>query len=175
MKPRCIFLLAAMAVSSVACSGPSGSGGGPLDACTLIGPQRAGAILGKTVTTKHVGPTPAKASDPSECVYMTGGINGGFLLLVARTGFHDAQDEARSQMAVSGKEQMPPGISALRARMVDGPGEAAYLVTSSAFTQLHVFDHGVRLLVSINQSPSPTVRAHAHKLAEAALDHLHHP
>ena len=169
MKLCCMFFAAAMALSSVACSGAS-SVGGPLDACTLIGPQRAGAILGKAVTVKHVGPTPTKASDASECVYMTGSVNGGFLLVAARLGFDDAGAEARSQIAVSRQEQPPPGIPGTKVRMVEGPGQAAYLGTSTNMTQLHVLDHGVSLVVSINQPDSPALRARTRKLAQAALD-----
>lgn len=174
MKRPWLVLLAAITMGSVACSGPSGAGagGGPLDACTLIGAQRAGAILGQTVTTKQVGPRPAKASDASECVYSTGSIDGGFMLIAARLGFDDAKAEARSQMATARKDHPPPGIPRTTVRMVDGPGQAAFLGTSSASTELHVLDHGVSLVVSISQPESPAVLARLRKLAEAALEQL---
>lgn len=186
MKHFCVLIIATLAMASVACSSPAGGsadsspskssvGSGPLDACTLIGSQRASAILGTTVTTKQVGPTPAKPSDASQCVYMTGSTNGGFMLIAARTGFKNAQTEARSQMAVAGNDQPPPGIPKIELHGVDGPGEAAYLGTSTAATQLHVLDHGVVLVVNINQPDSPTVQSRLQQLAQAAFEHLGQP
>ncbi len=175
MKIRSL-LVGVLAVASGACGhGSSGAaGGGLLDACTLIGPQRAAAVLGGTVTVKHVGPTPTKPDDASECFYSAGHPGSGFLLIVARMGFDDAQAEARSQMAVARREKSPPGMPSIRIQAADGPGQAAYLGTTPAFTQLHVLDHGVSLVVNINQAPTPAVRARARKLAQAALDGLGH-
>jgi hypothetical protein len=171
MKFGKLCILTALALGSTACSGAGR--GGPIDACTVIGPQRAEAILGASkVTVEHKGPTPHDASDASLCFYSTGSFGGGFLLIAARPGFHDAQAEARSQIASMRKEKTPAGVPALAVRKVDGPGEAAFVGTMPGSTQLHVLDHGVSVVIAINRSDSPAVRARASKLAQAALDHL---
>lgn len=171
MKLRSLCILATLAASGTACS----RGGGPLDACTLIGPQRAGAILGTTVTVKHKGPTPRKPDDASLCFYSTGKLGGGFMLIAARIGFRDAQAEARSEMAEARKEGVPPGMPPSKVRAVDGPGQAAWLATIGRSMQLHVLDHGTSLVVSIDQPESPAADGRARKLAEAALAGLEHP
>lgn len=102
---RCVggwFLFVAMAMGNVACSGPSGNnagagpsrnsaGGAPLDACALIGAQRAGDILDAHVTTKPVGRVPTGPGDPSKCHYSTGVLHGGFLLNIERIHYTDAR------------------------------------------------------------------------------------
>lgn len=162
-------LFSLLVFASAACSHGSA---GPIDACSLISAQRAGAILGTQVTTRHVGPHPTRASDGSECVYSNGTVGGGFMLIAARPGFADAHAEAQKQMATARKDQPPPGIPGITVHPVNGPGQAAWLGTSSVSTQLHVLDHGVSLVVAINRPDSPAVRARAKTLAKAALKHL---
>lgn len=169
MKLGKLCVLAILALAGTACGR---GGGGPLDACTLIGPQRAGAILGAKVTVEHKGPAPHDAGDASLCFYSTGTFGDGFLLIAARPGFHDARAEARSQMDAMRKEQPPAGIPAMKVQGVDGPGEAAFVGSMPGSTQLHVLDHGVSLVVGINQPDAPAVRARASRLAQAALDTL---
>jgi hypothetical protein len=164
-------MLAMIAMGGTACSQVSG---GPIDACTLISTRHASVILGASVTARHVGPRPSRASEGSECVYSTGRAGGGFMLIAARPGFDDAKTEATAQMQIARHDQPPPGVPGITVRAVDGPGQAAYLGTSSGSTQLHVLDHGVSLVVSINQPDSPAVRARARQLAQAALDGLGH-
>lgn len=169
MKSTRLCLFAMLALAGAACSHGSS---GPIDACSLVSAQRAGDILGAHVTTRHVGPQPTQATDASECMYMDGTIGGGFLLIVARTGFSDARAEARSQMETARKEQPPPGVPGMKVQPADGPGQAAWLGTSSMATQLHVLDHGVTLVLAFNQPDSAAVRARARRLAQAALEHL---
>lgn len=170
MKFSRVSSLAALVLTATACSYGSASGGGALNACSLISAQRAGTILGASVTSKPVGPKPTSASDGSECVYSTGSVGGGFMLIAARPGFSDAKAEAQSQMETARKDQPPPGVPGIKVKTTNGPGEAAWLGTSSVSTQLHVLDHGVSLVVAINHPDSPKVRAQARKLAQAALN-----
>lgn len=171
MKPAIPCLVAMLALSAAACSHP---GGGPIDACTLLGARQAGAILGTHVTARHVGPKPTRPSDGSECVYSDGTMGGGFMLIAARPGFGDAHAEAQSQMAAARRDQPPPGVPGIAVHAASGPGQAAWLGTSSVSTQLHVLDHGVSLVVALNQPDSAAARARARRLAQAALDTLHH-
>lgn len=166
--------LAVPAMLVLVCTACSHAGSGPIDACSLISAQRAGAILGTPVTSRHVGPQPTRAEDGSECVYSDGSVAGGFMLIAARPGFTDAHAQAQSQMAVARKDQPPPGVPGISVHPAAGPGQAAWLGTSSVSTQLHVLDHGVSLVVAINRPDSPAVRARADTLAKAALEKVSH-
>ena len=171
MKFLWMGMLAAVAVSSTACGGATGGGSGPLDACTLIGAARAGTLLGTSVTTRAVGPTATTTTDPSRCHYSTGALHGGFLLNVKRIEYSDAKAEARAQMRAAGKDAASFGGSET-AQLSDGLGESAWLLTMADATQLNVLDHGVWLVINIDQPDAPAIRARLRKLAQAAIEHL---
>lgn len=171
MKLLCMSMLAAVAVSSTACRGATGSSSGPLDACALIGAARAGVLLGTAVSTRVVGPTATTPTDPSRCHYSTGSLHGGFLLNVKRIHYSDAKAEVRAQMRAAGKDAASFGANET-AQLCDGPGEAAWLLTMADATQLNVLDHGVWLVINIDQPDAPAIRKRLRKLAQAAIDHL---
>lgn len=153
--------LALVAVGSIP-AGAAASAPGKIDACKLLTAAEAGKIFGTSVTVKPIDTSAAGPDAASMCDYGTGEIGGGFMLLAGRDAYTDAKSEVanREKEAVS---DLPPGIPTPTFEGVDGLGEAAYLAETPESLELHVLDHGVVVVVTMNRKPD----ASAVKLAEA--------
>jgi hypothetical protein len=153
-------IAAGLLMGVTAChAGSSGSGGGKLDACSLVSAAEAGKILGAKVT---VHPTDTSGLGPgaaSLCGYTTGRVLGGFLLRVAPGAQYTDLKEGE------------PGPK-LTFADVKGLGKAAYLTETRGYFMLNVLGHGTYIMITIDRGPNAANIAQAEKLARVALGHL---
>lgn len=161
-------IIIAGAIALIACGVRAAS---QPDACALVPAAAAGKILGAKVAPHPMDTSAAGPGAASMCRYSTGHIGGGFMLLAGRVHYTSAAKEVaeRKQEAVA---DVPPGVPKPVFADVKGLGDAAYLVESSGYFQLHVLDHDTVVVINMNRNADAGAVAQAEKLARVALAHL---
>lgn len=142
------------------------------DACKLIAPAQASHILGAAVTVKKVDTHLAGPDAASMCRYTTGHLHGSFMLLAAHLRPPDLAREVASEKKQIHDESMKMLKIAPKISDVSGLGDAAFLVDSGGFMQLHVFAHGDKIVINRNARATKKVVAETEQLARAALGGL---
>ena len=105
------------------------------------------------------------------CLYSTGHVGGGFMLLAGRAHYSDATQEVLRRKKEA-QTDLPPGIDRPSFSDVDGLGQAAYLSKTPGAFQLDVLDHGIVFVVSMNRDATPAAVARSQKIARVVLAHL---
>lgn len=142
------------------------------DACALIAPAQASHILGTAVTAHKVDTHLAGPGAASMCNYSTGHMNSGFMLLAAHLKVPDLAHEVASEKKRIHDESVKMLKIAPKISDVGGLGDAAFLVDSGGFLQLHVFAHGDKIVINRNARATKKVVAETEQLARAALGGL---
>jgi len=142
------------------------------DACTLIDPAQAGRILGHPVAVHPVDTKLAGPGAASMCNYSSGHMRGGFMLLAARLSVTDLANEMASEKKEIRDESMKALNITPKISDMSGLGDAAFLVDSGGFLQLHVFVHGNKIVINRNTKATPKVVDETEQLARAALARL---
>jgi hypothetical protein len=165
---RPIGLAVALALVSAA---PHAEAAQP-DACTLIAPARASHILGAAITVHKVDTSIAGPNAASMCRYASGHMGSSFMLLAAHLKVPNLAHEIASEKKRIRDESVKMIKITPKISDVNGLGDAAFLVDSGGFLQLHVFAHGNKIVVNRTTRATKKVIAETKELARAALDGL---
>ena len=167
-----LLAAAALILTTVGCRAEKAAAdGGKIDACKLVSAAEAGQILGVDVTVKPIDTSAAGPDAASLCSYQTGRVGGGFMLLAGRVKYSDAAAEVASRKKKA-LEDVSAGIPKPEFADVDGLGEAAYLSKIPQSFQLHVLDHGVVIVVTMNREPDDAAVTRSQQVARVALGNL---
>ncbi len=163
-----IVLVALLAMITSACSGKDDKTQTRIDACKLIDPARAAALLGGPITVKPVNTDAAGAGAASMCQYQSDRMGDSFLVIAGTRPY----DDASAQMADRKKEildNVPEGMDKPGFEDIKGLGEAATLVRASGYMQLHVLADGKVLVINRNHEATPEAVGQVEELARMAL------
>ena len=106
------------------------------------------------------------------CNYSSGRMQGGFMLLAAHLSVVDLAHEVASEKKEIGDESMKALKIKPKFEDVSGLGDAAFLVDSGGFLQLHIFAHGNKIVVNRNTKATKKAVDETEQLARAALARL---
>lgn len=142
----------------------------PPDACKVVDLAQAQQVLGAKLTAKSITPSSAPKG-VSMCNYSDGTVHGGFMLLTAPMHPDDLAAEVASEKKsiLDSSASADASLPQPKIQDVSGLGDAAFLVTSDAYLQLHVIGHGVKLVFTRTVGPDPTAIANLEKLAKDVL------
>ncbi len=170
--PRCAQ--ATLALTAVLLFGGCSADTPPtLDACALVSTQEASSAAGTTVTQKALNPPTSSPDRASMCHYGTGKVSEGFMLLAAplRKGVDRAHEIAAEKQSITADLKSQLGMTP-KIEDLSGLGQAAFVVETPAFVQLHVFAGQAKLVFNMNGADTPRNVALARKLAAVAIGHL---
>lgn len=142
-----------------------------VDACKLVTAKQAAHILGTAVAAKEQNTSAAGPGSGSVCVYSTGRVNGGFMLLAGHEHYTDAA-KAVAEYKKNALLDTPTTMGKPKFIDVNGIGDAAYLEEMPGFFQLHVLDKGAVVVVSRNTDADDRAIARVEKIAQLALGGL---
>jgi len=142
-----------------------------IDACRLISDAKASSILGTKITAKPINTSAAGPDSGSMCNYSGSKMSDGFMLIVGRVQYSNAESEVkkRQKEAVS---DTPPGIPKPTFDQINHLGDAAYLAKTSVYFQLHVLAHGNVIVINRNVAASKKTVEQAKQIARVVLEHL---
>lgn len=171
-----IRLLALLTGGALAISGPlilpAQADSAPLDACSLINAGQASRILGVKITVHALDTSAAGPNAATMCRYSSGRVSGGFMLLVARLRVADLAHEIASEKREIRSETSKMMKTTPKITDVADLGDAAFLVDTGDFLQLHVFAHGNKLVVNRTVRATKTIIDQTEQLARVALARL---
>jgi hypothetical protein len=142
------------------------------DACALIAPAQAGRILGTPVTAHMMDTSLAGPDAASMCRYAAKGGRGSFMLLAARLKVPNLAQEIASEKKQIRDESVKMMKITPKITDISGLGDAAFLVDSGGYMQLHVFANGNKIVVNRNAQATDKVINEIKQLARSALARL---